>query len=102
MVVVPDRISRGGVVTISATQPPIQLDGNLWFNSATGALAVSQNGAWTPMAGGGGAGLPEVEVGATAPVSAAVTVWIDTSTTPVTPRYRSGNSWVTSLDFGRY
>lgn len=100
----PDTLNSIGVVQVATTAPPAGVKGDLWYNPSSGVLSVVSGGAWVATGGGGGgpAALPEVSVGATKPTGSEV-IWIDTHDPSYTyVHYKTGVSWITGNDGGRF
>ena len=98
-----DTIGSAGVVIVQTTVPPLALDNNLWFNPTTKVLQIKVAGVWTPTAGGGGAGSPEVHIGATAPAAGGTElIWIDTSAAMTVVHYKVAGVWDSGMDGGRF
>ena len=97
----PDTLSNIGVVHVSSTAPIIGYNGDLWFNTTTKQLSVSENGLWVGVGGGGGASAPEVHIGIIAPTGVEK-IWIDTSAATTVARYLIGGVWDNGIDGGRW
>lgn len=97
----PDALSDIGVVQISPTPPTIGINGDLWYDTESDQLNVSNEGEWIPVGGGSG-GSSQVFVGDEAPEDEGIVIWVDTSGTEINVLYLVGESWVPGLDGGLY
>lgn len=105
MVAYPDRLCDSGVVTTSTAAPAVGNGGNLWFNPTTGALSVSQNGAWVPVTPvtSGTSSSDEVLVGATQPAAGSgIEIWVDTNGLIPTMKVQQGTNWVSIINGGTF